>query len=90
MQSQQVVVKPLDCLEECLLLGELDHPVVDITADGKSVLNTRVEIDLVGLAGLLEDPLGLVTILSREDSVSLGRGDRERARNACQLLLFYE
>lgn len=52
--------------------------------------DARVEVDLVVLAGLLQDLLGLVALLGREDVVRLGGGDGERARDGGQLVLLNE
>lgn len=51
------------------------------------MLNTAEQVDLVRLSDLLQDLLGLVALLSREDLVRLRGGDRQGARNGSQLVL---
>lgn len=52
--------------------------------------DTTVEVDLVGLAGLEEDLLGLVALLGGEDGVGLGGGDGQGPGNGSQLVLVDE
>lgn len=54
------------------------------------MLDARVQVDLVGQAGLLEDLLGLVALLVGEDLVRLGGGDGQRAGDGGQLFLVDE
>lgn len=54
------------------------------------MLDTRVEGDLVGQAGLLEDLLGLVALLGGEDGIRLGGGDGQGARDGGELVLVDE
>ena len=65
----QVLVEPGNGLAEGLLLGELEVRVAQVGADGESVSNTAVEVDLPGLAGLAEGLLGLVTELGGENLI---------------------
>jgi hypothetical protein len=66
------LVEPLDGLEESGLLGELDLGLVEVAADSETVLDARVQDHLVGDgAHVLEDLLGLVTLLFGEDRVGL-------------------
>lgn len=50
--------------------------------------NARVQVDLEGLARLDENLLRLVALLSREDGVSLGCGNGQRAGEGGELVLF--
>jgi hypothetical protein len=75
IQSDQIFVKPLDGLQEGLLLGELLNPLACVASDRETMRNSTVEIDLVWLLGLNEDNLGLVALLSWKDLISLGCGD---------------
>lgn len=52
--------------------------------------NARKQVDLVGLAPLLEDLLGPVALLGGEDAVGLGGRDGERALEATELVLLDE
>jgi hypothetical protein len=67
--SLQVRVKPHHRLRKRGLLCELDLLVTHVAADGKAVLDARVEVDLPGLAGLGEEFLGAVTFFGGEDLV---------------------
>lgn len=49
--------------------------------------NARVQVDLEGLARLDENLLRLVALLSREDGVSLGCGNGQRAGEGGKLIL---
>jgi hypothetical protein len=70
------LVEPLHSLEEGSLLCELDVLLADVGADGKAVLDTRVEDHLVGDAvHLLEQLLGLVALVFGEDVVGLCEGN---------------
>lgn len=84
---QQVVVEPLDGLEERLLLGESLCLVGQVASDGEAVHGAAVQVDLVGLAGLLEDLLGFVAQLRGEDLVGLGGSDGPGAGDGGKLLL---
>ena len=80
----QVLVEPGNGLAEGLLLGELEVRVAQVGADGESVGNTAVEVDLPGLTGLAQGFLGLVTELGGEDLVDFcgqsGAGSNMRER----------
>lgn len=54
------------------------------------MLGTRVKEHLVGKAGLLENLLGLVALLGREDLISLGSGDGQGAGDGGKLVLVDE
>lgn len=82
-----MLVKPVDCLQESLLLGKLCLLVGGITAHSEAVLNARVKIDLVRKAALLEDLLRLVALLGGEDGIRLGGRDRQGAGDALELVL---
>lgn len=88
--SQQEVVEPLDGLVEGLLLGELLGLLGQVAAHAEAVDDVAVQVDLVGLAGLLQDLLGLVALLGGEDLVGLGGGDGQRTRDGGQLVLVDE
>lgn len=54
------------------------------------MLDAGVKGDLVRLADLGEDLLGLVALVDGEDVIGLGRGDGERAGDGRQLVLVDE
>jgi hypothetical protein len=54
------------------------------------VYGLREQVDLVGVATLGQDNLGLVALLGGEDLVHLGSRDGEGALEACELLLVDE
>jgi hypothetical protein len=90
LHSNKILVKPDDGLQEGLLLGELLNLDGRVAADGEAVLDARVQVDLVRVARLLEDLLGLVALLGGEDGVGLGGRDGEGARDGGQLVLVDE
>ena len=90
IRLQKPLVEPSDSLEEGLLLGELGDLLAEVAPDGETVLDAREQVDLVGLAGGLEDLLRLVALLDGEDGVGLGSGDRERTGDGSKLVLFDE
>lgn len=66
------LVEPLDGLDESGLLGELDFGLVEVAADGETVLDAGVQNHLVrDGAHVFEDSLGLVTLVFGEDRVGL-------------------
>lgn len=85
----QVEVEPLDGLVKGLLLGKLLRLDGQVAPDCKAMLGAAVQVDLVGLAGLLENSLGLVAQVCREDLVRLGGGDGPGAGNGSELLLVH-
>lgn len=85
-----MLVEPGDGLVEGLLLGVLLHLAAQVATDSKAVLNTRVEVNLVRLASLLQNLLGLVALLGREDAIGLGGGDGEGSGDGGELLLVNE
>ncbi len=87
---QKVFVEPRHGLQEGLLLGKPLGLDGGVAADGKAVLDLRVEVDLVGLADLLEDLLGAVALLGGEDGVGLGGRDGQWARDGLELVLVDE
>jgi len=89
-QSEQVGVEPGNGLVERLLLGPLLLLDRQVAAHREAVGDAREQVDLVGLAGLLQDLLGLVALLDGEDGVRLGGGDGERAGDGGQLVLVDE
>src|SRR4051812_9586562 len=69
------LVEPLHGLQESSLFGELDVGLADVSADGKSVLDARVEDHLVGDgAHFFEQLLGLVALFFGEDLVGFWLG----------------
>ena len=80
----------MNSLEEGLLLGILLDLLGGIAAHREAVHDTRVEVNLVRMARLLQNTLGLVPHIGREDAVSLGRCNRKRASNGGELLLFHK
>lgn len=52
------------------------------------MLNTRVKVDLVWLANLLEKDLGVMSLLSWENGISLGGGDGVWSLDSFQLVVF--
>lgn len=61
--------EPLDCLQESLLFGKLDLRLRRIPAHGEAMFNTAEQVDLVLLADLLEDFLGLVPFWRGKDGI---------------------
>lgn len=51
------------------------------------MLDTRVQVDLVGLSNLLEDLLAAVALVAGEDGIGLGGGDRQRSLETAELVL---
>lgn len=90
IESQKVLVEPGNGLVEGLLLGVLLNLLADIAADGESVLDAGVQVDLVGQASLLQDLLGLVAQRGREDTVGLGGSDGKGAVDGGELVLVDE
>lgn len=82
-----MLVKPSHSLEKGLLLGKLLNLDAGVAADSEAVRNARVQVDLEGLAGLDEDLLRLVALLSRENGVSLGCGNGQRAGQGSEFIL---
>jgi hypothetical protein len=83
----QVLAKPSHRLEKGLLLGKLLNLDAGVAADSEAVRNARVQVKLEGLARLDENLLGLVALLGREDGVSLGSGNGQRAGEGSELVL---
>lgn len=86
----EILVKPSDGLVEGLLLGKPLHLHVRIAAHREAVLDLRVQVDLVGVAGFLENLLGPVALLGGEDGVGLGGGDGQRPGDGRELVLVDE
>jgi hypothetical protein len=64
-----MLIKPKDCLQECLLLGVRNQPVRQVAANSEPVRNAGVEVYLVWNFDALQNDLGLVALLCRELSV---------------------
>lgn len=74
-------VEPGHGLQESLLLGELVLRLAQVCADGESVDNAAEKVDLIRLAGLDQDVLGLVTELTGENAVGFCKGDNISVRS---------
>lgn len=61
-----MLLEPRHGLQECLLFRKLDIGFREVSSQGKAMLGTAIQVDLVLLACLGEDFFGLVT---------LGRGE---------------
>ncbi len=85
-----MLVEPGNGLVEGLLLGPLLYADGHVAADAEAMGDARVQVDLVRVARLDEDALGLVALLRREDGVGLGGGDGQRAGDGGQLFLLDE
>lgn len=94
LSNQSVVdqpgVEPSNGLVESLLLSVPLDLLTGVAADGESVLDTTVQVDLVRVAALQEDLLGLVALLGGEDLVRLSGGDGQRSLEARELLFVDE
>ena len=82
-------------LRERLLLCKLGAFIFQIPPHRESMINTAVQRHLVwesmlALAQLLQDLLGLVPFIRREDIVRLGSRDRERSGDGSEFLLVDE
>lgn len=64
-----VLVEPVHSLQESLLLCELLPPVAEVHPAAETVLNVRVEAELVGYIQLLQDLLRLMALFGREPRV---------------------
>jgi len=67
--SLQVLLEPLQRLQEGVLLGVLLDGELGVASHGEPVRDAAVQIDLVGIAEVLQDILGLDALLLREDRV---------------------
>jgi len=85
-----MLLEPLHGLQKSILLGIQADPVLWISADREAVLDTAVQVDLVWQAEVLEDLLGLVALLGREDGIGLGGGDGQWAFHVAQLVALDE
>jgi hypothetical protein len=88
--TNQPGVEPRNCLVESLLLGVSLDLLARVTADREAVGDAAVQVDLVRVAALGQDLLGLVALLGGEDLVRLGGSDGERALETGELLLVNE
>lgn len=79
-------LEPLHGLQEGILLGVLGDPVLGVPPDGEPVLDPAVQVDLVGESQVLQDGLGLVPLLGREDVVGLGGGDGQGTLEVSELV----
>lgn len=78
-ESNQMLIKPSNSLQESLLLRILLLLLAQIAANGETVNDTAVKVNLVWLLGLNEDGLGFVALLRGEDLVCFCGCDRQRA-----------
>ena len=74
-----MLLKELNSLQERIFLSVPRHFVVQVCTNGETVLHTTVQIELIRLAGLLEDLLGLMSLLRREDGVGFSSADGQRS-----------
>lgn len=81
-----MLFEPLQSLQEGALLGILAHLVTYVASDRKAVLDPAVEIDLVRQTRLLQDLLGLVTLVCWKDGIRLGGTDSQRTLDLLELL----
>jgi len=79
LNLQQPIVKPGHGLQKALFLCKPLDSDGRITADSEAVNYSRVQIDLVWVSSLLQDGLGFVAVLSREDGIRLRSSNGERA-----------
>lgn len=85
--SQQVLVKPPNSLVKGLLLGPPLDPDGEVATHRKAVLDAAEKVDLVRLADLLQNLLGLVALFGWEDLVRLRGGDGQGAGDGSELVL---
>jgi hypothetical protein len=90
LQSEKVLIEPSHGLQKSLLLGKPLRLDSQVATHSESVLDLREQVDLVGMAGLLEDLLGPVALLVREDGVGLSGRDGQWARDGGKLILVNE
>lgn len=85
-----MLFKPLDSLQEGILLRVLGYFVIQGRTNSESVLHTTVEVDLIWLACLLQDLLRFVPLLCWEDGVGLSSANGEWALDLLQFLRLYK
>jgi hypothetical protein len=85
--TNKVLIKPRQRLSQSLLLRKHSRAHRRVASHSETVLDTREQVDLVGLLGALENLLGLVTVLGGEDAVDLGGSNGQRAGDAGELLV---
>jgi hypothetical protein len=64
-----MILEPAQRLQKSQLLGRLQMGNTHVTAHRETVLHASVQIDLVGLAGLAQNALGLVAVLGGPDVI---------------------
>jgi hypothetical protein len=90
LKSEKILIKPSHSLQKGLLLGKPLHLDSRVATHGESVLDLREQVDLIGMAGLLENLLGPVALLVREDGIGFGGRDGQRPRDGGELILLNE
>jgi len=90
MQSNQMLIKPSNRLQERALFRILLNLLASIASHGETVDDTTVQINLVRLLGLNENRLGLVTFLGGEDLVRFCGCDGEGPGDCCEFGFFDE
>jgi hypothetical protein len=81
-----VLVEPLQCLDESILLCVLGDRVVQVSSNRESVLDSGIQVDLIWLTGLFEDDLALVALLRGEDAVGLRGSNGKRSLDIPELV----
>jgi hypothetical protein len=89
-QSNQMLIKPSNSLQERLLLRILLYLLACIASQREAMRNSTVKVDLVWLLGGYEDLFGLVALLGREDGVGFCGGDGDGTVNGAELGFFDE
>lgn len=74
MQSDQVLVEPVNSLQESFLFSKSLNLVACVATDTESMGNTREQVNLVWLLCFDQEFLRLVTLFGREYLVGLGGG----------------
>lgn len=85
-----MLFEPLNGLQKGVLLGVLDFAVLGVSSHGETVLDARVQVDLVRHFELFQDIFGLATLLGGENLVGLGGGNGQRAFNVFQFIGLHE
>lgn len=82
----QVLLEPLQGLDKGIFFRVFGDRIAQFGSDGESMLDSRVQVDLVWQAGLLEDDLTLVTLFGGEDGIGLCSRDGKRTLDALELI----
>lgn len=90
MHSEQVLIKPMNRLQESLLLGKFLDLDACVASNRESMRHTREQINLVWLLGLNKNGLGFMTLLGWENRICFGGRDGERSLDSGKLFLIDE